>query len=164
MKSYFRNCITELQSLIKVKYTWLNLNETLKMALLSIITSALSVISYELFRKYKHKFFQLRKVKSNLFKLRRQMIVLWNNLTRNLKNNNEYTNGGDLAITINSIDFMRLHHFYEKNKKIYEMNNFNNFCQLKYKMQLQGKSHLLIKNSGMIIGAFHKLVNVVLLR
>ena len=156
MKSYFRNSITELLSLIKVKNIFANFNETLKVVLLSILTSAASVISYELFRKYKNKFLQLRKVKSNLFKLHRQMIVLWNNITKNLITTIKYSISHDLAITINSIDIMMLHHFYEKNKKIYEMNNFNNFCQLKYKMQLQSKSHLLIKNSGMMIGAFLK--------
>jgi hypothetical protein len=164
MKSYFRNSITELLSFIKVKNIFVNFNETLNVVLLSILTSAASVISYELFRKYKNKFLQLRKVKSNLFKLHRQMIVLWNNFTKNLITTTKNTNSHDLAITINSIDIMMLHHFYEKNKKIYEMNNFNNFCQLKYKIQLQSKSHLLIKNSGMMIGAFHKLANVILMR
>jgi hypothetical protein len=164
MESYFRNLITELFGFKNLKNIFTNMNGTLIGILFSTLTSALTVISYELFRKYKNRILQLRRIKSNFFKLQRQMIVLWNKFTKYLRNTFEFTNRHQFVLAVNSIDFMMLLNTYEKNKKIYEKNNLNTYCLLKFKMQLQGKSHLLIKNSGMMIGAFHKLANLILLR
>jgi hypothetical protein len=131
----------------------------------SAVTSLIALYSYQLFRKYKHRIIKQKRIISNQFKLHRQLVVMWNRFTKkmnlNLSNEVLYANFSE---NLNAINHLMIWYNYEKNRKMYEMNNLNTFCLMKFNMQVQGKSHLIIKNSGMMIGAFHKLASAVLLR
>lgn len=143
-----------------------SLKETVICIIFSAITSTIAIISFQLFKQYKHRIMKQRRIISNQFKLRRQLIVLYNRFTKNLNYNpsDEILYKDNLCEDSKAYNYAMLWSNYQRNRKLCEMNNLNTFCMLKFNIQLQGKSHFIIKNSGMMIGAFNKFATSMLLR